>query len=201
MPSVHHSTIRFFRCYQLPPEVFVQSSSVRVTEVGSHTRPTTSRQKWWDESSGMLRAEWTWSSDHPTLLTSFPLRSFPAPHFVWGDRNVPTSVCLPWVAPRTSVYEPQQQGSTHIWRRRVVSLQHGSGKAIQETVSYARPRSSIDDLGGFWGAVDSRKRRRVGRDAGVRQRRTRLGRGLSSEVPTATAFSPLRLASPPPPFI
>ena len=40
MPSVHHSTIRFFRCYQLSPEVFVESSSVRVTEVGSHTRLT-----------------------------------------------------------------------------------------------------------------------------------------------------------------
>ena len=40
MPSVQHSTIIFFRCYQLPPKVFVESSSVRVTEVGSHTRPT-----------------------------------------------------------------------------------------------------------------------------------------------------------------
>ena len=30
----------FFAVYQLPPEVFVESSSVRVTEVGSHTRPT-----------------------------------------------------------------------------------------------------------------------------------------------------------------
>ena len=46
MPSVQHSTIRFFRCYQLPPEeVFVESSSVRVTEVGSHTRPTNVRPK------------------------------------------------------------------------------------------------------------------------------------------------------------
>ena len=31
--TLHHSTIRFFRCYQLPPEVFGESSSVRVTEV------------------------------------------------------------------------------------------------------------------------------------------------------------------------
>ena len=100
MPSVHHSTIRFFRCYQLSPEVFVESSSVRVTEVGSHTRPTDVPPKMVGTGrAGCLRAGWMWSSDHPTSLTSFPLRSFPAPHFVWGDRNVPTSVYLPWFAP------------------------------------------------------------------------------------------------------
>ena len=33
MPSVQSNTIRFFRCYQLPPEVFVESSSVRVVVV------------------------------------------------------------------------------------------------------------------------------------------------------------------------